>query len=128
MHLCHIQFCQLELECLRYLDCQICIYKRSLDYFDTSALLNPFTHTWSLAVEEQFYILYPFITWFTGFCQKKNKANDYLLRLLILLSTLSLLLYIYLSFEPTFSLFFITHKILGNSYRMFDFYFFKEEI
>ena len=70
--------------------------KRSLDYFDTSALLNPFTHTWSLAVEEQFYILYPFITWFTGFCQKKNKANDYLFRLLILLSTLSLLLYIYL--------------------------------
>ncbi|HEX4303115.1 MAG TPA: acyltransferase family protein [Rhizomicrobium sp.] len=28
-------------------------------YFDQSASLNPLLHTWSLAVEEQFYIVYP---------------------------------------------------------------------
>lgn len=34
---------------------------RSSDYFSESAELQPLLHTWSLAVEEQFYILYPLI-------------------------------------------------------------------
>lgn len=34
---------------------------RSTDYFSTAAELNPLLHTWSLAVEEQFYIIYPLI-------------------------------------------------------------------
>lgn len=32
---------------------------RNSGYFDTSAENNPLLHTWSLAVEEQFYILFP---------------------------------------------------------------------
>lgn len=28
-------------------------------YFDTSSTLNPFLHTWSLSVEEQFYLIFP---------------------------------------------------------------------
>lgn len=38
-------------------------------YFDTSAELKPLLHTWSLAVEEQYYILFPIfliITWRLG--------------------------------------------------------------
>jgi peptidoglycan/LPS O-acetylase OafA/YrhL len=34
-------------------------YWRSLDYFGFSADLRPLLHTWSLAVEEQFYIFFP---------------------------------------------------------------------
>jgi peptidoglycan/LPS O-acetylase OafA/YrhL len=30
-------------------------------YFDTGAELKPLLHTWSLAVEEQFYVLYPLV-------------------------------------------------------------------
>ena len=34
-------------------------------YFDTAAELKPLLHTWSLAVEEQYYILFPLLLMFT---------------------------------------------------------------
>ena len=39
----------------------ISLYGSSTDYFAQSTELNPFTHTWSLGVEEQFYLLFPFL-------------------------------------------------------------------
>ncbi len=36
---------------------------RAGDYFATSSEYNSFTHTWSLAVEEQYYLLFPFISY-----------------------------------------------------------------
>lgn len=36
-------------------------YETLREYITESALLKPFLHTWSLAVEEQFYIIYPLI-------------------------------------------------------------------
>ena len=36
------------------------------DYFGTSTARNFFTQTWSLGVEEQFYLLFPFLIWATG--------------------------------------------------------------
>jgi peptidoglycan/LPS O-acetylase OafA/YrhL len=42
-------------------------FRESTDYFAQSTELNPFTHTWSLGVEEQFYLLFPLLFWFSGF-------------------------------------------------------------
>ena len=76
------------------------------DYFSLSASQNPFTHTWSLGVEEQFYALYPIIFFL---CWKLAKKRRFI-TLVILVSTtslLSLILNIALSHSKTILAFYI---------------------
>ena len=40
------------------------LFYQQSDYFSTAAHYKPLLHTWSLAVEEQFYILFPPALWF----------------------------------------------------------------
>ncbi len=42
----------------------VTLWHFSGDYFADGPGLNPFTHTWSLAVEEQFYLLFPALAFF----------------------------------------------------------------
>ena len=55
------------------------------NYEDTNSLLKPFLHTWSLSIEEQFYVIFPVIILFVYKFQKK-----YLISILILGFILSL--------------------------------------
>lgn len=54
----------------------IYLLRRPTDYFGGPAQLNVFIHTWSLGVEEQFYVLFPFIVWFTGFGRAPQRGLD----------------------------------------------------
>ena len=45
------------------------LFSKQAGYFDTSSELNPLSHTWSLAVEEQYYLFFPVLiiaTWNYG--------------------------------------------------------------
>ena len=72
------------------------------DYGDALLITKPFLHTWSLSVEEQFYILYP-LFFFCCFKFIKNK----LLLLLISISLLSLSLAQYGSINFSISNFYL---------------------
>ena len=60
--------------------------KISMDYFSQTAELNPFMHTWSLGVEEQFYFLFHLIVWYKGFGRSKKFSEKKLLIIICFLS------------------------------------------
>jgi peptidoglycan/LPS O-acetylase OafA/YrhL len=74
-------------------------WKDQLVYASESALLKPLLHTWTLSIEEQFYILFPLIFIFFWKYLKK-----YLLIILILGLVISLIFADFVSYQfPTFN-------------------------
>ena len=69
----------------------ISLFRSSNDYFAEASSLNPFTQTWSLGVEEQFYFLYPLLFWFAAFGKHNSFGLRKLFRNLYLLFFISLL-------------------------------------
>ncbi len=65
------------------------LLQQSVDYFAESTDLNMFTHTWSLGVEEQFYLLFPFCIWFSGFGRPRTGGPRRLFWIITALSVMS---------------------------------------
>ena len=78
------------------------LLKESTDYFAQSTELNVFIHTWSLGVEEQFYILFPFLVWFSGYGRQKKNGIRNLFLIVAILTIASLIGFVYFYFNnPT---------------------------
>ena len=76
-------------------------------YATQSALLKPFLHTWSLSVEEQFYIIFPLFLLFVFKFFKK-----YLLLILFFIIFLSLMLATWGSYtSPSFNFYMLTSRL-----------------
>ena len=77
-------------------------------YFDTAAELKPLLHTWSLAVEEQFYIIFPLIL--AIFYRRNKRSNLPLYSFLVLLFALSLFSSQWLVLENPSAAFYLIHS------------------
>ena len=84
------------------------LFKYSTDYFAQASYLNPFVNTWSLSLEEQFYVIFPAIIFFSGFFRKRVERTLFLTQLVLSISVLSLILFLTNYYvNPSFSYFLI---------------------
>ncbi len=86
----------------------ILMYLTSSDYWSVKNDYKPLMHTWSLGIEEQYYLIYPFIFFFL-----QGKRVKYIQPSLLLLTILSLLFFI--STNNTAQKFYLLH------HRFFEF-------
>ena len=83
----------------------------NLDYFSTASSENIYLHTWSLSVEEQFYLVWP---WLILLAMQRGKSvlgltrTVMLTRLFSLIFLLSFLLCLYLTYNNAIAAYFLT--------------------
>jgi peptidoglycan/LPS O-acetylase OafA/YrhL len=77
------------------------LFQLSAGYFDAAATLNPLLHTWTLAVEEQFYIVFPTLL-VIGWRLSRRRSRVAASAAIGVISVLSFVLAVVLSSGTTF--------------------------
>jgi peptidoglycan/LPS O-acetylase OafA/YrhL len=93
------------------------LYRQATDYFGADSTLNLFTQTWSLGVEEQFYLLFPLLVWWVGVSRVKAQVDraasvHQLAVVTTILSLFSLSSYLYfVTSSPSSAYFLVTSRL-----------------
>ncbi|MFZ4261155.1 acyltransferase family protein [Sphingobacterium sp. HJSM2_6] len=77
-------------------------YYKSIEYFSPSSDLNFLTHTWSLAIEWQFYMLFPILLYLQERLLPKKSIANAIVLILLIISMLLLFLH-YSKFNQSYS-------------------------
>ena len=77
------------------------------DYYDAEAILKPLLHTWSLSVEEQFYIFYPFLLVFIFKNFKQHLIKIFLVFILLSIFSANILANV----NPSMNFYILTSRI-----------------
>ncbi|MFM7855523.1 MAG: acyltransferase family protein, partial [Flammeovirgaceae bacterium] len=72
----------------------IFLYLSSVDYFGETITLNPLMHTWSLGIEEQFYLIFPILFYLT--LRIRNNHKKIITVIISIITILSFLLFAFL--------------------------------
>jgi len=88
------------------------LIKNSSDYFSLDAKLNPFTATWSLSCEEQWYLVFPLLAWVSGFSSSLNSGTRRLASIILCLSVASFVAFTWLwHTSPTYAYYLMPTRI-----------------
>ncbi len=85
------------------------MFQAGTDYFSPNADLNGLLHTWSLGVEEQFYLVFPLLGWIVLFRDPTAQRRTMFLALVSLTAALSLLAWLKAVELDPMRAFFLTH-------------------
>ena len=106
----------------------IYLYRQFTDYFAESSYLNPFTNTWSLGVEEQFYFIFPLLLLLSGFFVR-SKNNFISLGTMLVLSTFSFIYFFTSSFaDQPASFFLVTSRFWELSMGFFAYTLYSSKV
>ena len=90
-----------------------------LDYFDSFGAQSPFKHLWSLAIEEQFYMIFPLLFLLVN-GKKKSKGGTYKLNKNFLYVVLGLILVSLIAYILLFDINNISRIYFGTDTRAFS--------
>lgn len=98
------------------------LLKTTHDYWDVSNNYKPLMHTWSLAIEEQFYLIYPLIIFFFG-----NQNQKKLMIFFVIITLISINLFIF-SDSSNQKFYQIQYRIFEFTFGILGAFYFKNEI
>ena len=79
----------------------IAFFLKNIDYFGSNTQLNPFSQTWSLGVEEQFYLVFPWLAYSLNISKGEEFKKDRFKSILLISGLVSFVSYAILMFNNT---------------------------
>jgi len=103
------------------------LYKQATGYWESFSKLNPYLHTWSLGVEEQFYLIFPALAWICGY--QRSASKKYITVTLTALCVISYAIFFHTSLiAPDFAQYMLPARFWELSLGCLAFLYLREKL